>query len=80
MKGKIEYKNHNTYISYRFNKKFISRGVNKTNEVYGGMKIKATRIVFIHGEIDPWNRLGITKTNRRSNFDSILIRGNKSRD
>lgn len=30
--------------------------------MYGGLDIEVSNVVFVHGSIDPWHALGITKT------------------
>lgn len=59
----------------RFTKEFIEQAVNNTNEFFGGLKINVPRLVFIHGQFDPYSRLGITNTTKGSNLDIILIKG-----
>lgn len=36
--------------------------MNRTNILYGGLDLKTTNVVFVHGSIDPWHVLGITKS------------------
>lgn len=31
--------------------------------MYGGFDLQVTNVVFVHGSIDPWHALGITKSN-----------------
>jgi len=59
---------------YRYDAKLVMRGVKRTNTIYGGLKLQATRIVFIHGSIDPWHALGITHTIIQDS-PAIYIRG-----
>jgi hypothetical protein len=47
---------------YRYNTGQVVRGVKRTNTIYGGLQLQATRVVFVHGSIDPWHALGITRT------------------
>jgi len=52
----------------------LSKAVNKTNMMYGGSRTKASRIVFVGGSIDPWNKLGLSYRTKYS--FKILIQGN----
>ncbi|KAJ9590370.1 hypothetical protein L9F63_016607 [Diploptera punctata] len=45
-----------------FNKEQLMRGIRRTNINYGAMNQRASRIVYVHGSLDPWHALGITKT------------------
>ena len=45
----------------QFNKSTLSQGIARTNTNYGGMGIRATKVIFPNGSIDPWHYLGITK-------------------
>lgn len=33
-----------------------------TNSDYGALEISVSRVVFVHGSVDPWHALGITNT------------------
>lgn len=46
----------------KYNTDFLNTAVDRTNTMYGALNIEATNIVFVHGSIDPWHALGITKT------------------
>lgn len=46
----------------KFNMGFLEKAVDGTNTLYGALGIEATNVVFVHGSIDPWHALGITKT------------------
>lgn len=59
---------------YRYDAKQVVRGVKRTNTIYGGLQLQATRVVFIHGSIDPWHALGITHTIKQDS-PAIYIRG-----
>lgn len=45
----------------KFNQELIQMGINRTNTNYGGYGMRATKIVFPNGSIDPWHFLGFTK-------------------
>ncbi|XP_022286435.2 putative serine protease K12H4.7 [Crassostrea virginica] len=45
----------------KFNQDLIQQGINRTNTNYGGFGMKATKIVFPNGSIDPWHFLGFIK-------------------
>jgi hypothetical protein len=59
---------------HRYDAKQVMRGVRRTNTLYGALQIQATRVVFIHGSIDPWHALGITRTVKQES-PAIYIRG-----
>lgn len=44
-----------------FNRANIEANIKRTNDKYGGLKPNLTNVIFVHGEIDPWHRLGITQ-------------------
>ncbi|KAF5295491.1 hypothetical protein FQR65_LT10479 [Abscondita terminalis] len=46
----------------KFNSTFLDAGVDRTNTFYGALDIEVSNVVFVHGSIDPWHALGITKT------------------
>jgi hypothetical protein len=50
------------------------RGVKRTNTMYGALNLQATRVVSVHGSIDPWHALGITRTIKEDS-PAIFIRG-----
>lgn len=58
----------------RFNASFLDDVVYRTNMMYGGLDIEVTNVVYIHGSIDPWHALGITKT-KDQDAPAIYIEG-----
>lgn len=42
--------------------------------MYGELKMRATRVMFVHGSIDPWHALGITESKNPST-PAIFIQG-----
>uniref|UniRef100_A0A1B6IAX2 Serine protease K12H4.7 n=1 Tax=Homalodisca liturata TaxID=320908 RepID=A0A1B6IAX2_9HEMI len=58
----------------KFTDKEIYDGAYRTNAIYGGLDLQATRVVYVHGTIDPWHALGITST-AVSGATAILING-----
>jgi len=57
-----------------FTKELNYRAVDRTNTIYGGLDLKATRVVYVNGDIDPWHAVGITKT-RIPQSPAIYIQG-----
>lgn len=57
-----------------FNSNLTSEGIRTTNTIYGGLNIQADNVVYVHGSIDPWHVLGITKT-LREGAPAIYIEG-----
>ncbi|CAG9821606.1 unnamed protein product [Phaedon cochleariae] len=45
-----------------FDMKFQQKAVDDTNVAYGALDIEVTNVLFVHGSVDPWHALGITKT------------------
>ncbi|KAK5642960.1 hypothetical protein RI129_009127 [Pyrocoelia pectoralis] len=58
----------------KYNSKFIDNNVQHTNTFYGALDIDVSNVVFVHGSIDPWHALGITKT-REQRAPAIYIEG-----
>lgn len=50
------------------------QGVKRTNTIYGALNIQATRVVSVHGSVDPWHVLGITQTIKKDS-PAIYIKG-----
>jgi hypothetical protein len=59
---------------HRYDAKQVMRGVKRTNTLYGALELQATNVVFIHGSVDPWHALGITRTVKQES-PAIYIRG-----
>ncbi|CAG9839386.1 unnamed protein product [Diabrotica balteata] len=57
-----------------YNKMFLDHAINRTNVFYGGLDIEVSNVVFVHGSLDPWRLLGITKT-LNDKAPAILIEG-----
>ncbi|CAK1554854.1 unnamed protein product [Leptosia nina] len=58
----------------KFNKDFINKGIKWTNSEYGAMEITAPKVVYVHGSVDPWHALGMTKT-RANDAPAIFVKG-----
>lgn len=58
----------------KFDIVLLEKGIADTNTYYGGLDIQASNIVFVHGSVDPWHAMGITKTNKRG-MEAIYIEG-----
>ncbi|XP_050433529.1 putative serine protease K12H4.7 [Adelges cooleyi] len=46
----------------KFDADLLAKGVDRTNWMYGELNIKETRVVYVHGSVDPWHALGMTRT------------------
>uniref|UniRef100_A0A1B6CAA8 Serine protease K12H4.7 n=1 Tax=Clastoptera arizonana TaxID=38151 RepID=A0A1B6CAA8_9HEMI len=57
-----------------FDKGLLLKGVKRTNTLYGGLDIEESRVVYVHGSIDPWHALGILSSNSTS-APAIYIEG-----
>ncbi|VVD02766.1 unnamed protein product [Leptidea sinapis] len=58
----------------KFDKKFITSSIDWTNNYYGGQNIKARRVLFVQGSIDPWHVMGIYKSQSKD-MPAIFING-----
>ncbi|XP_035907963.1 putative serine protease F56F10.1 [Anopheles stephensi] len=58
----------------RFGAQSLTRGVYRTNTIYGGLDPATTNVLYVHGNIDPWHRLGLTESND-IHMPTILIDG-----
>ncbi|XP_028171443.1 putative serine protease K12H4.7 [Ostrinia nubilalis] len=45
----------------KFDGKFLKAAVDWTNNEYGGLDLSIARIAYVHGSVDPWHALGMTK-------------------
>ncbi|XP_073975954.1 putative serine protease K12H4.7 isoform X1 [Rhodnius prolixus] len=46
----------------RFNGELLDLGIQRTNTIYGDFHLSVSRVLFVHGSIDPWHALGITSS------------------
>lgn len=60
----------------RINRTRLDAGMFLTHMFYGSLNIKATNVVYVHGSVDPWHALGITKT-LSPRAPAIYIEGKK---
>ncbi|KAK6628671.1 hypothetical protein RUM43_002486 [Polyplax serrata] len=58
----------------KFSDRLATEGIKRTNIMYGGLDDRADNVVYVHGSIDPWHVLGITKT-LREDAPAIYIEG-----
>lgn len=49
-----------------FGKDRLMSGIERTNILYGGKGISTSRVMFVHGSVDPWHVLGITESDNHS--------------
>ncbi|XP_052862481.1 putative serine protease F56F10.1 [Anopheles cruzii] len=47
----------------RFKADSLARGIYRTNNNYGALNPGATNVLYVHGSIDPWHRLGLIESN-----------------
>ena len=45
----------------RYDLALLQKGIWRTNMMYGAKGIQVSNVVFVHGSIDPWHAMGITK-------------------
>lgn len=58
----------------KFDDKTLDRAVYRTNTNYGALNPSTTNVLYVHGSIDPWHRLGLTESND-INTPTIFIEG-----
>ncbi|XP_050530554.1 putative serine protease K12H4.7 [Daktulosphaira vitifoliae] len=58
----------------KYNAELLSKGIKRTNMMYGELNIKENRVIYVHGSVDPWHALGITET-KIPNTAAIYING-----
>ncbi|XP_058832266.1 putative serine protease F56F10.1 [Topomyia yanbarensis] len=58
----------------KFNEKTLKRAIYRTNTNYGALNPLTTNVLYVHGSIDPWHRLGLIYSND-SNIPTIFIKG-----
>ncbi|XP_012256835.2 putative serine protease K12H4.7 [Athalia rosae] len=46
----------------KYNMHLLEAAVERTNTIYGAFDLDVSNVVFVHGSIDPWHALGITKS------------------
>ncbi|XP_050530553.1 putative serine protease K12H4.7 [Daktulosphaira vitifoliae] len=52
----------------------LTRGINRSNMMYGQLDIKESRVIYVQGTVDPWHALGMTHT-KIINTVAIYING-----
>lgn len=57
------------------NKTFIESQIKGTNTYYGGTNIDISRIVYLHGSLDPWHPVGLYESNKSEKYSVIFIKG-----
>ncbi|CAH0387264.1 unnamed protein product [Bemisia tabaci] len=58
----------------RFDASFLESSIQETNLNYGGISLDVSRVIFVHGTIDPWSSIGITKKPPKGSV-SIFVKG-----
>ena len=58
----------------KFTMELLEKGIKETNSEYGGLNLKTSNVVFVHGSIDPWHAMGITQNASEKNT-AIFIEG-----
>ncbi|XP_066140966.1 putative serine protease K12H4.7 [Euwallacea fornicatus] len=59
----------------QFNEEFISRGIEATNVRYGGVNAPVSKVVHVHGRVDPWHALGKLETTDDIGDSVIIVDG-----
>ncbi|XP_065204122.1 putative serine protease K12H4.7 [Planococcus citri] len=59
-----------------FNETRLKNGIYRTNTIYGGLQVNVGNIIFVHGSMDPWHPLGITRVeSKNSPYEVVFING-----
>ncbi|XP_055628835.1 putative serine protease F56F10.1 [Toxorhynchites rutilus septentrionalis] len=58
----------------KFNAKSLDRAIYRTNTNYGALDPSTRNVLYVHGSIDPWHRLGLIESND-INTPTIFING-----
>uniref|UniRef100_A0A8D8UV26 Serine protease K12H4.7 n=1 Tax=Cacopsylla melanoneura TaxID=428564 RepID=A0A8D8UV26_9HEMI len=58
----------------KFSRQLLDSNIDQTNTNYGALDLEVSRVVFVHGSIDPWHALGIYQT-RSNQAPAIYING-----
>ncbi|CAH0716105.1 unnamed protein product, partial [Brenthis ino] len=62
------------YADRKFVETFVDEVAAWTNNAYGALNIPTSRVVYVHGSIDPWHALGMTTT-ENNDSPAIFIKG-----
>lgn len=54
----------------------VMQAVRETLAYYGGRDLKATRVLSVNGNVDPWSELALVVPDRRGRSDKTTINGN----
>lgn len=46
----------------RFDNVALTKAIKRTNTYYGALHAPTTNVIYVHGSIDPWHALGLTKS------------------
>nr|XP_018897159.1 PREDICTED: putative serine protease K12H4.7 [Bemisia tabaci] len=57
-----------------FNNQHVNASTEETNTNYGGYTLPVSRVIFVHGSVDPWSPLGITSNPPDGSY-AIFIKG-----
>jgi len=52
----------------------LNSAVYRTNTLYGALDLQVTNVVYVHGSVDPWHVLGITRSSNPE-APAIFING-----
>jgi len=58
----------------KFDLQLLDKGIRRSNTNYGGRNISVSNVIFVHGTVDPWHALGVTRDLSPS-ATAVLIEG-----
>lgn len=58
-----------------FNQTFIEDQIKQTNTRYGSTNIDNSKLLFLHGSLDPWHQVGLYEDVNLKNCTIIFIEG-----
>lgn len=63
----------NDIYGEHFDFDWLQSSIDRTNKYYGALEPNTTNVLYVHGSIDPWHALGLTKN--IPNMPAIYIEG-----
>lgn len=59
----------------KYQQTYIENQVKHTNNRYGGTNIDTSRLILIHGSLDPWHQVGLYEGDNTKQYTVIFIEG-----
>lgn len=62
-------------LHYSIDAKVLHDGVERSNLLYGAKNLEVTKVINVHGSIDPWHAAGVYKNDIQELSPTIFIEG-----